>query len=182
MHLIWRAKREFEESNGVCVHLTDFLYVFLHRKHGQPKAIAEAAYNLLYTLHQHACGCGHVSLQCTCVRLHIRKPCLGSGQRPIAGLVGLTGDHPYLPPSPPPLTSPTLPHALAHTPPLPFSLLADDPDCNLFLRVFMTEVDEDVKVSQDGLRHTILELMRGIDTRTNSRVGAACGGPGPLWV
>lgn len=99
VHAIWRAKRDFEAANDVSVLLADYLYVFLHRKLGTPKAICEAAYNLLYTLGQHA----------------------------------------Y------------------------------DPDCNLFLKVFMGDLDEEVKAAQDALKNQVLTLMRSVDERANSR-------------
>ena len=50
---VWQGKREFEVAHGMSLSLADYLHVHLQKKHGTQKGIAEAAYNLVYTLGQH---------------------------------------------------------------------------------------------------------------------------------
>jgi hypothetical protein len=53
VNAVWQSKRDFESQYGCRILLTDYLSVYLQRKHGAPRAASEAAYNLMYTLGQH---------------------------------------------------------------------------------------------------------------------------------
>lgn len=53
MNAIWKGKEAFEQAHGVSVLLSDYLYIFLQKKHQNTKPLIEAAYNLLYNLSKH---------------------------------------------------------------------------------------------------------------------------------
>ncbi len=50
---IWHAKADYETSINAQMTLSDYLYLYLYRKYGAAKVVAEVAYNLLYTLGMH---------------------------------------------------------------------------------------------------------------------------------
>ena len=53
MNQVWQGKRELETTHNVHTTLADYLYLHLHRKFTTPKALSEAAYNLLFNLSKH---------------------------------------------------------------------------------------------------------------------------------
>ncbi|KAG2494635.1 hypothetical protein HYH03_007153 [Edaphochlamys debaryana] len=100
VNAIWDAKDEWQAKNrGSRVTLDDFLATYMQRKYVAPRAIAETAYNLVYTLGQHA----------------------------------------Y------------------------------DPDCNLFIKCLLGEIDEGIRKEEEELQADVVNMLSCVDRATHGR-------------